>query len=65
MEVSFLVQERGYRPIPPDTNRPFSGPVVINANPDHVRTRRQDHHHAHRPGLPEAKYILKETAHHR
>nr|DAI73493.1 MAG TPA: hypothetical protein [Caudoviricetes sp.]DAK86576.1 MAG TPA: hypothetical protein [Caudoviricetes sp.] len=21
MEVSFLVQERGYRPIPPDTNK--------------------------------------------
>nr|DAI73494.1 MAG TPA: hypothetical protein [Caudoviricetes sp.]DAK86577.1 MAG TPA: hypothetical protein [Caudoviricetes sp.] len=30
-----------------------------------MRIRHLDHHHVRRLGLPEAKYILKETAHHR
>lgn len=51
--------------IPPDTNRPCKGPAGINANQAHARIRHQGHHHDHRLDLPEGKYILKETAHHR
>lgn len=47
--------------IPPDTNRPCKGPAGINANQAHARIRHQGHH----LDLPEGKYILKETAHHR
>lgn len=53
------------RLIPADMNRPCKGPAFINENPGHVRIRRHGHHHVRRLGLPEAKYILKETAHHR